>query len=226
MAGLPVLTYFPGTKTGNEVWIYYNLGNAVLQKKNSSAGEILLPNCSGNEDCPAGSWTASILTTPNGAAAVGSIPAFSPIYSATAGDVSPSEDGVGVDVVCLPDWDTNVLLCYDDSFDETPGNPFRAIPRKFQQADHYVKQRVDSSIRIDDKYVSNWDGLRAISGRRVTLIAVVIPQDGAAISEVIYYTNVLIVPPAMTYGSDQNGTIVLSGTGSYSIKAIFSALKP
>jgi len=225
MAGLPALTYFPGTKTGNEVWIYYNLGNALLKKKNSAAGTITLPDCAGAGACPAGSWDASILTVPNNAA-IGGIPVGSPIYTAAAGDLTPVEVGVSVDVVCFPDWDDNVLLCFDDSFDETPGMPFRAIPRKFSIADHYVKQRSDSTLRIDDKYVSNWEGLRAISGRRVTLIVVIIPQDGAAISEVIYYSNFLVVPPAMTFGADQNGSIVLSGTGAYSIKAIFAAPKP
>lgn len=225
MAQVPTLTYFAGTKTANEVWVYYNLGNAVIKKKKSSTGDILVPNCSGAESCPAGSWDATVLTTP-GISAMGALPANAPIYSAIAGEVAPTDPGVSADLVCLPDWSTNVLLCYDDSLAETPGMPFRPVARKYNAADHYVKVRPDQTLRIDDKFVSNWDGLRAIAGRRVTIIVVVMPLGGAAISEVIYYSNFLCIPPAMTYGADQNSNITLSGEGAFSIKAIFSAPKP
>lgn len=224
MATVPDLTYYGGTKTGNEVWIYYNLGNAVIKKKKSANGDLILPNCSGVEECPVGSWDATVLTTP-GLDAMGAIPAFSPIYTAAIGEIVPP-NGVTADLVCLPDWDDNVLLCYDDSFTETPGMPFRAVPRKYNLADHYVRVRPDQSIRIDDKYVSNWDGLRAIAGRRVTIIVVVLPQGGGVISEVIYYSNFLCVPQALSYGADQNSNITVTGEGAFAIKAIFSAPKP
>lgn len=225
MATVPSLTYFSGTKTGNDVWVYYNLSNAVLLKKKSSTGDINIPNCAGAEGCPAGSWNASILNTP-GKAAFGAFPVNSPIHTAVVGEVAPTEAGVGTDLVCFPDWDENELLCYDQGFDETPGNPFRPIPRKYMQADHYVRTRADSTIRLDDLYVSNWEGLRAISGRRVTIVLVMMPQGGSDISEIIYYSNFLVMPSSMTYGADQNASITLSGEGSYAIKAIFAAPKP
>lgn len=222
MATVPLMVYHPLTKTGNEVWIYYNLGNAVLKKRKSSLADVIMPNCGGVQSCPAGSWDASILSVTGPGAAFGGFLANAPIFSAVVGEVVP-EAGASIDLVCLPNWDDNILLCYDESFSETPGMPYRAIPRKFWNADHYVRQRADNTLRIDDKYVSNWDGLRAIAGRRVTIVVVVMPQGGAEISEVIYYCNFMCIPPAMNYGADQNASIVLSGEGAYSIKAIFSA---
>lgn len=219
---LPVHTNFDGSKIGNDVAIYANYGNGVIKKKLSNGDPVDVTSCAGTEECPAGSFDATVLTTP-GVSAFGTLPANAPMFTAIEGETSPSDEGVLADLVCLPNPDDDFLICYDQSFDVTLGQLFRAVPRKYNSADHYVRQRAENSVRMTDLYVSNYAGLRSLNGRRCTLIAKVFPKGGGAIQETIYLSNVLLTVPPFSLGNDGNASIECSAEGSFNILAVFSA---
>lgn len=220
---LPVMQYSPKTKTGNEVVLYYNLDVGIVKKHMYFGGFTVEPICGGSSACPPSSFDATVLTTPS-MQAFGGFPANSPVFSAVEGEQSPPDAGVFADLICLPNPANDVAFCFDNGFEANPGIPYRAVPRKFNPADHYVRQRSENTLRLTDAYVSNWAGVERIRGRRVTIIAKVFPEGGGAPSEIQYYSNVLLNVTPLTYGNDGNATIEVTGEGSFNSVAVFSAL--
>lgn len=221
---LPTLVYSKGSKINADVAIYANFGHSLITKRLYNGGEVTEPNCSGL-DCDGDSWSATVLTTPNGSAAMGAIPAYAPLYTAATGQLAPAGD-VLANLVCLPNTDNDFLICYDQSFDPQLGSLIRAVPRKYNPVDHIVPQRAENTLRLSDFFVSNYDGLRSINGRLCTIIAKVFPKGGGACQEVIYFGGALLNGPPIMEGSDANSNIELSFEGSFSFCAVFSALKP
>lgn len=209
------------TKIGNDVLIFANLGNGVLKKRLFQGGSTTVTSCAGNESCPSGSFDATVLTTPN-KLAFGGFVANSPMYTAKEGEISIGEAGTLADLICLPDPANDFLICYDSAFNPQHGNRFRAVPRKYNSADHYVTQRTENSLTISDMYVHNHTGLRSLNGRRCTIIAKVYPKGGGQIQETIYFSNVLLNMNLIQTQSDGNANIEISASGNFSITAVFS----
>ena len=223
---LPTLAYAGATKTNNEVAIYANLGVGILKKINYFGGSKTVTPCVAGEACPANSWDATFLSTIPNVGAVGTIPALSPLYSAAEGDQAPTVAGDISYVMCLPDISLDFLLCYSQGFQATPGQSYRPIPVKFNPVDHVVPQRSDNSLSLGDLFVSSWDGLQKIRGRRCTIIVYIYPNGGGQPQEIQYYTNAILNVPPMNMGDDGNASVTISGTGSYSFCGVFSAAKP
>lgn len=218
---LPLHTLTQLTKTGNEVLIYANLDTGIVKKKLYRGGEVVVTSCAGSTTCPAGSFDATILTTPS-KAAFGAFPVNSPAYTAKAGSISPTEDGVLADLACLPNPANDFLICFDKSFSAQSGQQFRPIPRKFNPSDHQVMQRPENTISLADYYVNNYTGLRSLNGRECTIIAKIYPQGGGAVQETIYFCGVKLSVPLLSYGDDQNASIETSASGTYGFAAVFS----
>lgn len=221
---LPTLIYNGKTKISNEVLIYANLDVGILKKQLGFGTSVNVTQCVSGEACPVGSFDATVLNFPN-QGAVGVIPAKSPVFTAAEGEQAPTISGDVADVLCLPDPNNDFLICYDQGIQIGVGNVFRAIPRKFNPVDHVVRQRGDYSITLNDLLVSNWDGIRRISGRRCTIIAKIFPSGGGSPQEIQYYTNVTINAPPMNSGNDGNASIEIQGQGNFSFCAVFSAAK-
>jgi len=224
---LPTFVYAPEVKTGNEVHIYYNLGVGRIKKRLYFGGEVEETSCAGSPTCPAGSFDATVLTSvinvDSQQDAFGSIPENSPLYTAMVGEASPANSGVNADLVCLPDTANDVLICYDRSFTANTGNQFKAVPRKFTAADHYIRQRGENSLTMSDLFISNRKGLQAIRGRRCTIIAKIYPQGGGSCQGVIYFSNCILNMPPIAYGDDQNAEMTVQAEGSFQFCAVFDA---
>lgn len=222
---LPVMQYSRLTKTNNDVAVYYNLDVGIVKKRLYNGGFTTDPTCGGSSACPSGSFDATVLTavTAETQPAFGSFPANSPIGTAFEGEMSPTADGVYANLICLPNPANDVLICFDGGVEPNPGLEFRPVPRKYNPADHYVRQRMEGSLRITDMFVSNWVGVERIRGRRCTIIVKIFPSGGGAPSEIQYYSNVLLSVPPVSSGNDGNANIEVTGEGSFSLYAIFSA---
>lgn len=222
---LPTLLHRKETKTGNEVALYYNLGVGLIKKRLFNGGFTTESSCGGSSACPTASFDATVLTavTADDQPSFGSMPANAPLYTAVEGENTPTVDGVFADLVCLPNPADDVLICFDQGFEASLGQTYRAVPRKLNQADHYVRQRTENTIKIPDFYVSNWNGIQRIRGRRVTIIAKVYPQGAGQASEIQYYSNVILNASPLNYGNDGNANIEISGEGAFNFAAIFSA---
>jgi hypothetical protein len=221
---LPTMGFRKETKTGNEVALYYNLGIGIIKKRLFNGGSTVVTSCGGSNACPANSFDATVLTSvlADDQPAFGTMPANSPLFTAVEGEQSITTDGVFADLVCLPDPANDVLICFDQGFEASLGATFRAVPRKYDVADHYVRQRSENSIRISDFFVSNWAGIQRIRGRRVTIIAKIFPQGGGQPSEIQYYSNVLLNVSPLNYGNDGNANIEINGEGAFNFAAIFA----
>ena len=222
---LPSLTYDGHTRIGAEVLVYANLGVGILKKQLGFGSSVDITSCVAGEECPVGSFDVTVINKPN-IGAVGVIPALAPIYSAAEGEQAPTVSGDSADVICLPNPDGDFLICYDQGITATPGETFRAVGRKYNPVDHTVRIRGEQSLSITDMLVSNWDGVRRINGRRCTIIVKIFPAGGGNISEIQYYTNVVLNVPTINTGSDVNASVELQASGNYSFCAIFSAPKP
>lgn len=225
MPALPNLVYSGVTKIGNEVTVFANLGVGILKKQLGFGTSITVTPCVAGEVCPAGSFDATVLNFPN-KAAVGVIPAQAPLFTAAEGEQLPTVEGDIADVLCLPDPANDFLICFDQGVQPTVGETFRAIPRKFNPVDHVVRQRGEYSISLGDLYVSNWDGVERLRGRRCTIIVKVAPGGGGSYQEIQYYTNVTLNVPPINSGNDGNASIELQAQGAFSFCAVFSATKP
>jgi hypothetical protein len=221
---LPTLTYDGKTKTNNEVLIYANLDVGILKQQLGFGSTVTVTQCVSGETCPVGSFDATVLNFPN-KGAVGTIPAKSPVFTAAEGVQAPTVAGDIADVLCLPDPTNDFLICYDQGIQVSVGQTFRPIPRKFNPVDHIVRQRGDYSITLNDMFVSNWDGIQRIRGRRCTIIVKIFPSGGGSPQEIQYYTNVTLNAPPINTAADGNASIEIQGQGNFSFCAVFSATK-
>lgn len=245
MAKLTTMVHTKKTKIGAEVLIYYNLDSGkkigTLVKTAAGVEAIQESSCAEDLNLPTSGFAAygirvsnqSIITPADGVSAA-AFPAKSPIgvaiendttYSATIGDYDFSGGSVGdqIEVIALPNPDNDVLICYDQGFSATPGNALRAIPRKMNPADHYVRQRPENTISLGNLFVSSWDGLQRIIGVPVTIIAKVFPEGGSVPSEIQYFTNVRVFPPSIDVPSESNDSIELTGEGNFNDVMKFAA---
>lgn len=221
---LPTLRYQGNSKVGLETAIYFNTDVGLLTKYGSGQGLTNVTKCGGGnviDDCPQGSFTATAILKKN-ESAVGSLPRHSPLYRAVEGEVTPTGNDDWVGIYCLPDPANDVLLCLDQGMSITPGNPWRAVPRKFNPVDHYVPQVPEHSVTVNDLFISNYAGLQRINGIPVTLIVKIYPQGVQIPQEIQYYLNVVVTVPTMNSGSDQNASIDISATGNVGGICIFS----
>lgn len=175
--------------------------------------------------------TLAILTscgnTAIGAAAPLGIPANSPIYTAMiGGSAAPVGVGDSLLIADVPCWQDLTLVCYDQGGSPSPGIPYRAIPRKFNPVDHYVRIRPENRITLSELYVSNWDGLQRIKGCPCTVVVALMPSGFGAYQEIIYYCNVVFPPQGNNWGAEGNDSQTISLEGSFSFCAVLSAAKP
>lgn len=230
---LPALSWQKKTKTSNEVLIYAH-NHVGLQEEVQLHGNAAVPVqcCGGDCDCPAGAITATMTIGPNkGSIGGGVIPANAPLYSAAVGDHLGTTTIAGdmIAKVCLPDFDITSddmeLICFDQGAVPNPGLSFRPIPVKFNAVDHYVRQRPENTITLNDLFVANNDGLNRFTGRPCTIIIVVNPDGAGAYQCIQYYCNVLLNPKPMNSGSDGNASIDISMEGSFSFYCAFYATR-
>lgn len=235
------LVYNAKTRIGAESLLYYNLEAGVkvgsIVKTATGYSKNQESSCAETLALPTSGFVAAIVRVSNkGAMTVGSgtFPAHSPVGAAIEYGGSPSLDiddfdltaaevGDQIDIVVLPGSATDVLLCYEQGFSAEVGDAQRAIPRKLNAADHYVRQRPENRISLTDLMVNNWYGLKRISGVPVTLICRIYPDGGGAASEIIYFTNVRVFVPPINSPGEGNDSIEISAEGSFNDLAIFAA---
>lgn len=240
---LPELTYDGKTRVNAEIQVYYNLGKGVkigsLVKTSGGVEQLADSPCASTIVCPTSGWVAASLPKENGAAITMSpgsrvFPAQSPLGTAEEVQVLASTDitdftftggtvGDTVDILCMPNPDDDVLVCFDVGFQATVGQANKPIPRKFLPADHFVRQRPENSLSISDLLVGHWNGLQRINGIDVTLIVKIFPDGGSAPSEIQYYLGCRLSVPPMNEGNDGNASIEIGATGTFNWAAIFSA---
>lgn len=240
MAKLPGLVYNGRTKVGAEALVYFNLYPGLIVGSIAYDGTQIvktsLAGCYGGETVDSNGFAARVLVTEN-AAAIDGIPLGAPIFTAEEAAEAPSTDittfsatpsvaGDAVDIVCLGDPANDVLICYDQGFSFSPGLSSRPIPRKFNPADHYVRQRPENSLSLTDLFVSNWDGLQAIKGKTVSIIVKISPDGSGSYSEIQYYGGVRLNPVPINAPGDANESMEISMDGTFNFVAIFSATKP
>lgn len=228
------LTYSPLTKTGNEMHVYIHKwpGMMLYQRTMTTGGEKIFDY---QASCGQGSVYActhllTILTSCGNTAIPGvaplGIPANSPMYTAMVGNGIPSGVGDSVLQVDVPCWEELSLVCYDQGGNSTPGIPFRAISRKFNPVDHYVRIRPENRITLNELFVSNWDGLQQVKGCPCTVVLALMPSGAGAYQEIHYYGNVLLNPNSFNWGAEGNDSQSVTLEGSFSFCAILSAAKP
>lgn len=226
---LPTLAYNPLSRTGNEVWVYYNLGVGKRLETRFHDGATVQTytwaECGAGGAapvCPAGSFNATTVLMPSTGVS-GSIPANSQPGLAVEADLDPTSEGDTFNYVCLPDPTDDVFLCMDQGFSATPGLPFMDIPVKFNAVDHRVRQRPENSLSLSERLVGNQSGLQRIAARPVTIIVKVSPNGTGTFSEIQYYCDVVLNPAPMSSEADGNASIVPSFDGTFAFHAIFSA---
>lgn len=244
---LPSLVFDPKTRVGGEFFLYYNLGVAnvigsvgldgasVAQYQAQSPCGVLGTNPSG------GFAVARIkrsLITPSDTiwvvnALSGAIPASSPVgqsvelgaalTTVTTFAVSGAQPGDSIDIVVLPDPANDVLICFDQGLNAQVGVENKPIPRKFDPVTHYVRQRPDNSISLQEMYCCNLKGLSKIRQRDVTLIGKFYADGGSIPSEIIYFTGArLNVPKEIP--QEANDSVMISAEGKFSKDFCFTAL--
>lgn len=223
---LPPLLYSPKTKTSNEVLVYANLGIGLTEYVAVMTDAGLQTNpvtcCGGDCNCPPSSFQATVIQNRNNGA-VGALPQYSPLYSAIEGVSNPASVGDIVTHVCLPNPDDDFLICFDQGASPSPGVPFRPVPVKFNPVDHYVRQRTENTITLNDLFVADHRGLQRIRGLPCTIIIKITPEGSGAYQEIQYYCNVTLTPSPMNSGSDGNASIDISMDGPFSFCAFFTA---
>lgn len=130
--------------------------------------------------------------------------------------------GDAIDVFLLPHPADDVLICYDQGFSMKPGTTLKPIPRKLNPVDHYVTQRAENTLSLNDLDVSNWRGIRRIKNQPVTIIVRLIPDGQGAPSEIQYYTNA-VVNLSLDNPADGNDSRTVSGEGTFNQDLVFSA---
>jgi hypothetical protein len=238
---LPSLVYDARTRVGGEHHLYYNLEDAYQYGQIGNAGESVANwqaagSCAGTASPPASGILAVRALTPIGAVdsvftiqgKIAVLPAYSPaghsveldgvvaitepINAATV-TVSGGTAKDSVEVIMLPNPVNDVLLCYDQGFQMEVGEENRAIPRKFETVDHYVRQRPSNTISLAELYCCNLKGLSKLRNRNVVLKGIFYPDGGATPSEVFYYTAVrLSIPRNVPQESNDSVQVDASGT--------------
>lgn len=229
MPSLPTLVWSPRTKVNGDVFIYFNPQKGQIKSFSQfSGGEVVTAvnkNCMTNAPvacADGGGFDAGVIWSPN-SVAVGGLPVNSPIYTALEGGISPGGEGDIVANVCLPDPANDVIICFDGGVDANPGVSYKPVPRKMFPVDHYVQQRPDNKITLNDTFVSNWIGLQRIKGVPVTIIVKVSPGGTGIFSEIQYYSGVVLDPQPMKSGEDANASVGITMQGYYEFCAIFAA---
>jgi len=237
---LPTLFRDPKTRVGGEFYLYYNLGQAY-EYGGIGVDEAGDPtyraesNCAGNASLPASGFAVIRAAVPLAAAVestwevdavTAKLPAYAPpgasaelgltISTPTAANVDVTNGAAGdsVDVMVLPNPANDVLICFDQGVNVEVGDENKAIGRKFNPVDHYVRQRPNNQLTIGDLLVSSLEGIAALRNRTVTLIGKFYPNGGAAVGEIYYWTNVRLNIP-MNVGEDPNDSVKIQGTGSF-----------
>lgn len=243
MGALPSLTHNPRTRIGNEVLLYYNLGKVIrvgaINRTATGYEKVQESSCAGTLTAPVSGFSAATIVKSNETlisalgTAAGQIPAQSPVgtgaeyegtYSTDIEDYSMSggAEGDSVDILLLPDPNDDVLICFDQGFTANVGDTTRPIARKFNPADHFVRQRPENSISLSDFMISNWEGLRRINGREVTLVAKIYPDGGGVASEIQYFTNCRFNVPFNNVPAEGNDSIQIDADGVYNNVVVFS----
>lgn len=216
------------TKVNGEVFVFYNLGVGQITSYSAFDGTAVVTtdeiDCTTGSApvCPENPFVASVVWAEN-AGSFGVWGAKPPLYAADTGTIAPTALGDVVANICLPDPADDVMICYDQGLECKPGVTFKAVPRKFNPADHYVRQRPENSITATDLLVSNTTGINRIAGRRVTIIVKIIPNGAGAPTEIQYYCGVLFNPNLMNSGADSNGSATLQFQGNFTFAACFSS---
>ena len=242
MPQLPTLVHDKKTKVGGEVLVYYNLDSGrkigSLVEGASGVEKNAVTACGGSQSCPSGAFPAAVIAVPNTTSiAVSDGPTFeaqSPVGAAGEIDTALSEDinsydmtastvGDSVDIWCLPDPSNDVLICFEQGFSPATGERFRAVPRKFNPADHYVRQRSENTISLTDIFVSAWDGIQRLNGLTVTLVAKIYPDGGATPSQINYYPQVRLNVPSLDVPGEANDSIEITGEGNFEEALVFAA---
>jgi hypothetical protein len=248
---LPTLQFDGRTRVGGEFYLYYNLEDAYEVGRIGNAGGgvanwVAEGGC-GNlgNTMPVSGIIALRAITPIGAAdasftiqgKTGVIPAYSPpgtsveldnapviTLPVSAGQVSVSGGTAkdAVDVIVLPRSANDVLVCYDQGLNADVGDENRAIPRKFDPVDHYVRQRPTNTISLSELYVSNLKGLSQLRNRDVTLIGKFFPDGGAVPSEIEYLTGVRLNVPR-NIPEEANDSVQVNATGTFRKRLNFTA---
>lgn len=240
MPSLPTLLYNKKTRVSGEALIYYNLGRAqkigTLFKGESTVEKIAESSCGGTLTYPTSGFVAAVIKVPNEAAITidsKTLPLKSPIglaqeitnngtninsYTFTGGAV-----GDQVDIVMFPDPANDVLICYDRGLNATVGQSVRAISRKFNPADHYVRQLPENTLNLTDLYVGGLNGVRRLNGIEVTLVQRTVPDGGQVPCEILYFSNVRLSVPPTNSGADAGESIEIQATGNFGEYASFSA---
>lgn len=242
MAVLPTMIHNKQTRIGGETHVYYNLesGFKVGSIGLTSSGEVKVQESAcGGPDLAVLSGNAfnaaGLFKSNEGSLSVGSatFPAKSPIGTAFELEGSSSvditsfsasgTDGDAVDVFMLPDPANDVLICFERGFSATPGAVFRPIPRKFNPVDHFVRQVPENTISMSDLMVSNWDGLRAIAGRLVTIVAKYFPEGSAIPSEIQYFLQARFQTPYSNSPAETNDSNEIQAETTFAYACIFAA---
>jgi len=226
------------TKTNNEILVYYNLGVGMIDKVAVARDNgVCIPQkfdpqeccndpINDNCQCPSDFWAATVVPKFNRGPGDGSIPKQAPLFFAVEDYENPTVAGDVFWHVCLPPCENDKLICFDQGVVPNPGTIIRAIPRKFNPVNHYVLQRPENTLTLNDLFVSDRVGLQRIRGVPCTIIVKVNPDGAGAFQEIQYYCNVMLNPRPMNSGSDGNASIEISMEGTYSFCAIFSATPP
>ncbi len=232
---MPLLDY-PKTKTGNDIQVYYNLGIGRIYKNLVYTGHsphgvteapvVCCVDQRFTESCecpdPPGPLDKVTIIMAKNRGVVGTLPKYSPLHTATLGEHPPTALGDIVAYACLPDPEDDKLICFDQGISVSPGVSTRAIPVKYNAADHHVRQRPENTITLNDLFVSNWEGVQRIRGIPCTIIIKIGVEGANVYTEIQYYSNVVLNPSPMNSGSDGNASIDISMEGNFAFSAIFS----
>jgi len=246
---LPQLIYDGKTRVAGEVHLYYNLTLAHVFGSigiDGDGNEVYEPeaSCGPSTDIPVSNIGAVRIRKPIksgtdsfwgiGGGNTAQIPMYAPAdQAAELGSIGSSvlqgsvvvtgaSPGDSAEVIALPNPAGDVLICYDAGLDWDTGVEDKPIPRKFKNADHYVRQRGERTLTVKDMYVNNLVGFAGLRNRDFTLIAKIFPDDGAIPSEIIYFTGARLNVPR-TIPEDANESITVNATGNYKEALIFSA---
>lgn len=243
---LPTTVHSKRTRVGGEVLVYYNLavGKKIgsLAVGASAVEKTAEATCTDEANCPTSGFAAAVIRVPNEVAIIvtggGTFPVKSPIgaaieidkdsvaYSALIDNYDINNNGSPgdqVDIICLPDPTDDVLVCFENGFSATAGITQRPVPRKFNTADHYVRQRPENTITLTDILVSAWDGLQRLNGLEITLIAKLFPDGGSVPNQIMYYSGVKLNMPQLDSPGDANESIEHNAEGTFNHVAIFAA---
>lgn len=245
---LPALVYDQKTRVGGEFYLYYNLGCSYYFGAIGYDGATAQYRAEASCGSPCSSIPASgvgcvrskvalkavgdtVWTAAGGL--TGTLPAYSPpgqaaetgtltaVNSATVG-VTGATAGDSVDVIVLPNPTNDVLLCYDRGLSVDIGDETRAVTRKFQAVDHFVRQRADNKISLKDLYCCNLQGLSLLRQRDITLIGKFYPDGGAVPSEILYWTGVRLNVPK-NIPEEANDSVQVDASGVFRDQLAFSA---